>query len=903
MSNNKIKVVGYAKKIFYGDGIEYRNFSPDLVGQQFASDDGTPLFTMGNFSITTNMESKNNRTFITNKFSNFVTLSTLDLSLDQTQTLLNDNAGVILNLNKSNLNYYALFGSLTEFVRVSLEEIITKWPASLYMTPLAQASTGQILNGYTYEDYTYDSLTEISKFKINTTFITNRFQINYLSNGTIINTFNATNDLRNLAVNNQAYVVLFKTIEYPVLGFTGSTTLTNDYVYFEVKGNPFSGTTSSKIPYHIKPNTIKREEFFNELSDFEEYLLNRQVIPIYTSSFKYPIKSDDGIILYVTDTITWPVSDGYNIDFDTTQYFDYANKLVDISNDNDLYSSDLMYRFLVSESISNFDTTPVHLGPLDQDTSGQKMSKTLRIYGREFDEINKFITGIEFANVVTYDHQDNTPDVYLKNLARVLGWDLITSIIENDLLANYVTTAPSTYSGQSVGLTPVEADVELWRRIILNTPWIWKSKGARKSVEFLLRFIGAPQGLVKFNEYIYKADSPIDIELFKEALTLNGLDPDITLYPIDDDGYPHALPNTPDMYYQNNGLWYRETGGTGSTIDILTGNNPHLGPYDGGFKWINQFRSLIPNFSAVTVSSSTTTHGTTNLFINYNLGVITNYTGATYVEATNEDGSDLSDCVVVTTSIIPDPMPSEFINDCGCQSESDDDSLSICVDLIEQKFTNSCDETLISTKDNTELGGFTFSYYQYNQDGSIFVDGNNNPIPNDTYYASQECCKALGGTPWIYNAVSNQYQEVGEPTVITSSSGYICCNTTGKCGCSIGCKWKLNTTSILLPPITSTYTGVQEPYLGFTSQDGSQTLVTPDGCNCITEYTIAVPNITDPVTGQVGYACKLTDKGSEDMLLGTSSVLYQIYQERAKGNIKCDETVIKSSSSGVRGQK
>jgi hypothetical protein len=42
-----------------------------------------------------------------------------------------------------------------------------------------------------------------------------------------------------------------------------------------------------------------------------------------------------------------------------------------------------------------------------------------------------------------------------------------------------------------------------------------------------------------------------------------------------------------------------------TTIDILTGNNPHLGPYDGGFKYINQFKSLIPNFSAVTITSET----------------------------------------------------------------------------------------------------------------------------------------------------------------------------------------------------------------------------------------------------------------------------------------------------------
>jgi hypothetical protein len=45
------------QKRTFGNGIEYRPFSPDLVGVQIASDGGTPLFTMGNFSIT-NMDPK-----------------------------------------------------------------------------------------------------------------------------------------------------------------------------------------------------------------------------------------------------------------------------------------------------------------------------------------------------------------------------------------------------------------------------------------------------------------------------------------------------------------------------------------------------------------------------------------------------------------------------------------------------------------------------------------------------------------------------------------------------------------------------------------------------------------------------------------------------------------------------
>jgi len=283
MSNDRIKVPGYSQKILYNNNVEWRPFSPDLVGFQLASDGGTPLFTLGNFAITTNLESRLTKFYITKKFSNFITLTDLSVNLTETKELLTNNGTAILNLDKTNLKNYALFGSLTEFVRVSLENIITNWPASLYTKAISQLPTGEQVVGYTFEDYTYNSLTEVASFKINNTFIDNKFQLNILSNGTILNTFNETNNLRNVTINYANYVVYYNNLEYPVIGFTGATNALNSYVYFLVKGNPFSkmGSTSN-ISYHIKPEKLKENLFFNQLSDFEYHLLNRQVLPLYT---------------------------------------------------------------------------------------------------------------------------------------------------------------------------------------------------------------------------------------------------------------------------------------------------------------------------------------------------------------------------------------------------------------------------------------------------------------------------------------------------------------------------------------------------------------------------------------------------------------------------------------------
>lgn len=755
---NKVKIVGYAKAVQYGNGIQYTNFTPDLVGFQLASNGGTPLFTMGNFAITTNMEPKTDKKFITNKFSNFVTLTDLDLTIEEAVTLLTNNAGVLLNLDKTNLSNYALFGSLSELIRVSLENIITNWPASLYMTPLMQTSSDvNTLSGDTVLDYEYNTLADYAIFSIPTNFISNKFQLNYQENGSVANTFNETNDLRNVVPNYSSYSVLYNGNEYALLGMTGSTDLLNDYLHISVSGNPFSGLGSdAAIYYHIKPNKSIEDQFFNSLPDFEAYLLNRSAIPLYTAIFKYPIKSDSGVLLYTSKMLTWPVTDGYNIDFSTIEYTNYVTSLLNISQNFDLFTSNLMVRFLVTESITDFDTSPVHFSNGEMEASGQKMNKTLTIYGREFDDLNNFITGIQFAHTVSYDKQDNIPDIYLKNLAKVFGWGLVSSVLENNLLSNYVSNAASTYSGQSVGLTAVEADVELWRRIILNTPWLWKSKGTRKAIEFLFKFIGAPNGLFKFNQYVYVADGPIDVELFQQALALNGFSTDITNYPIDSDGYPSPLENTPDLYFQSDGLWYRETGGSGSTIDILTGNNPHLGPYDGGFRYINQFRNLIPNFSAVTISSTTVTTGTTNLFTNYNSGTMNGYVGSTYIGATDENDVDLESCFVVTASIIDSPKArATTVNSSGCECDTtttidaaSDQALSICVEVnepTELTDTQICNDMIPSTMASPEGDGtIWFNYKQYNPDGSVYTSGGN-PVLRTSEFASKTCCNVNGG--------------------------------------------------------------------------------------------------------------------------------------------------------------
>lgn len=759
MATGRVKVVGYAQRVFYEGGIEYRNFSDSLVGQQYTDGGGDALFTIGNFTITTNVDPRASKMFNTRMFSSFYSLNDLSVNTSQSVSILPSTTQLELNLDKTKITNYAFFGSFREFVRVALENVLTNWPASLYVYRYYQ---GSIIN--TVQDYVFDTVTNVATFKVPITNIINKFGLNYTNSGNITSQYTGTFDLRNFTSNYLEYIVSGETSECNIIGYTG---LSGNYIYLTVNGNPFPSAVSGGTyanNYHIAPNKTRREEFFNGLDDFKSQLLNRMIIPQYTILFNFKQKSDLGVILSQTKTITWPTEDGYNLDFDTTYYLDYVEQLVNIADSSDDAETNLVARFFVSESVSTFDTVSVDVSVTEtsvENSDEQRIAKTLKIYGREFDEVKRFTDGLAFAHSFSYDKKDNAPDGIIKLIANTLGWELAQSIVDNDILTAYLTANTSSYSGQTVGLTPIESELEFWRRLIINSPWIWKSKGTRKTIEFLFKLIGTPTGLVTFNEYVYVAEKTIDIDLFMRILNSQGLTHfnldeayvfkmiwggqveyyyipivgmDINLFLsiasnaginltmsnfssnlyiyqpstanqaitfrelmtennviaedanilnslwLDQYGFPKTLRDTPQMYFQKGGLWYRETGGPNAVLDILRGNNPHVGPYDRGYAYISQFTNLIPDFTATTIVNEIVTTATTNIFVNYNSGTFDDLydpSNTTIYSEVVDSQNTGSNCITVNTSIVDNPFAVDKLTACGCVLAGSDDVLKI----------------------------------------------------------------------------------------------------------------------------------------------------------------------------------------------------------------------------------
>ncbi len=220
-----------------------------------------------------------------------------------------------------------------------------------------------------------------------------------------------------------------------------------------------------------------------------------------------------------------------------------------------------------------------------------------------------------------------------------MGWSSNFSPItnENFLESVFGDNAIDEYPGYSRALTPTELNYQFYRNLILNSAYLFKSKGTRRSIEFMMRLIGAPEALIEFNEHIYLADQRINMENFRTqyaqisggtyvqqvpsllpgetykikgqlftAFTTTDIYEDSIItranYPVDDLGYPKAPVETESMFFQKGAGWYESTPQHRSPDEVVltglvyTGQNyniqTQLEPFTYGEKYLDIYRQF-----------------------------------------------------------------------------------------------------------------------------------------------------------------------------------------------------------------------------------------------------------------------------------------------------------------------
>jgi hypothetical protein len=600
-------------------------FSDNIVGLQTVEGGG---LTQGNFEFTTGVTEKVNRVFNVGAFSEPMSLDMMGIdSLEESRRILATQFRVYPNYDISQVLNFSMYGSLSKRFSVSITRIINYFPASLDI----MFNNDDFITGNTAYDIAYDAQNDETYFKVNVDRINNPFDIDYsISAATNLSVRELTvSPYRNLYNTYLDYCVSINDNIFNVVAFTPSETLSLGYIEFYVSGAPF-GTTATTIndDYQIRPNDYIVDKVFQESFDeVEKFLVNRLVRPEYTAVFQVPQQNEFGQTYTEYKQVTWPKQGVWNLDIRSFLFDRYLEEIQDIAINLDSFKTNLISRFLITDSLKEFDTL------------GQKAEKIFQIYGRSFDQIKQFIDGLAYMNSVNYNPSNDIPSELLVNLSRTLGWSSNFSPITNDdfLSSVFGNTSTPTYPGYARALTPTELNYAYYRNLILNASYLFKSKGTRRSVEFLLRLIGAPDSLIEYNEYIYLADQRINLDQFNTqwaqisggtyvnnvptylssdtykikgqlytAFTSSATYEDVNIrlddYPIDLEGYPKAPVNTETFFFQIGSGWYETTPQHRSpdqvqlTGNVFTGQNfniqTQLAPFTYGQTYLNRYRNF-----------------------------------------------------------------------------------------------------------------------------------------------------------------------------------------------------------------------------------------------------------------------------------------------------------------------
>lgn len=600
-------------------------FSDNIVGLQTVEGGG---LTQGNFEFTTGITEKVNRKFNVGAFSEPMSLDMMNItSLEESRRILATQFKVYPNYDVSQVLNFSLYGSLSKRFSVSITHIINYFPASIDVQSLNSTFT----TGNTAYDIQYFDDLDETFFRVDVSRFNNPFDIDYSISATTNLNFReiTVSPYRNLPNTYLDYCISLDGKIYEVIGFSPSETLSTGYLEFYVSGAPFGVSANTfNSNYEIRPNDYIVDKVFAETFDeVEKFLVNRLIRPEYTAAFQVPQQNEYG--QYYTDfqQVTWPKDGNWNLDIKSFNFDDYLGQIQEIAVNLDQFKTNLISRFLVTDSLKEFDTL------------GQKVEKIFQIYGRSFDQVKQFIDTLGYMNSVNYNPGNDIPSQLLVNLSQTLGWSSNFSPITNEdfLSSVFGNTNTPTYPGYARALTPTELNYAFYRNLILNASYLFKSKGTRRSIEFLLRLIGAPDSLIEFNEHIYLADQKINLDQFYTqwaqisggtyveespsflnnqtykikgqlftAFTSTSVYQSTSIrlldYPMDEEGYPRAPLNTENYFFQIGAGWYEQTSSHRSPDEVvLTGNvytgqnfdiQTQLQPFSYGQPYLDRFRDF-----------------------------------------------------------------------------------------------------------------------------------------------------------------------------------------------------------------------------------------------------------------------------------------------------------------------
>ena len=323
------------------------------------------------------------------------------------------------------------------------------------------------------------------------------------------------------------------------------------------------------------------DEFWSTLDDFESVLLNRLTNPMYLAKFDVPYFDNENGFRVERQTFEWPkAGDSYSLLMSGPLYNTYVSRLAEMALFYDENDTDNIWRMLTHDSIKNLDNTKLESSIDETNFDSTRIKTILNLYGRQFDDIKRFVDDIKHKVSLKYDDNNSTPRELLKKSVENNGWRNISiassvDIVSGDSSFTEIKTDVNAFEGVSDGLYPSEVNDEFMKRLALNSAYLQSMKGTREGVEAILNLLGFNEvsggtptfGEYKITEKIAVAGHFMSVSDFTTLRTYYQYTDDVT------DGYPVAIDYEcnklvpwvkPNVKYDNN-LYFQEKGGWGKT--------------------------------------------------------------------------------------------------------------------------------------------------------------------------------------------------------------------------------------------------------------------------------------------------------------------------------------------------
>ena len=365
-----------------------------------------------------------------------------------------------------------------------------------------------------------------------------------------------------------------------------------------------NGYEKRKSQLFIQPKQEIIDKYFNSLQGLEKILLRRDTHPLYLCKLKTPIIQSD-IMMTVDRSYQFPSEDGF-IDVTSPLFTSYINNLYEIASIWDQTYTDNLLQKMTHEAIKNYDWS--YKRDVDVNESeemligGLRVENLLHVYGRLFDDIKHYIDGIKNAHIITYDGYNNMPNAHITDELEENGWHIVNTIpildVKND--ENEITSKEFTNQVITEELIDVKGNELNWfksrnkkhfnwvqnnlnfmKKLKLNSNYIFRSKGTKKSIEMIMGMFGLGENDFEIGETYYKTtpiryDQDTETKFDNLVSSFDGLlnedNPDGAL-PIRIKKYYHTLQSgeveeveyiVPFLNYNNNAdvdLYFQSKGG------------------------------------------------------------------------------------------------------------------------------------------------------------------------------------------------------------------------------------------------------------------------------------------------------------------------------------------------------